>query len=357
MSLLQSSPPNLFHLELELEDGGGHDRRQEDMASCADPVVRRPKEEASSSASASASAAKLTSPKPKKRRRRRGRGEDCDDPHLQQPFPVPISSLSGVPASNAIWRWFRGRIAQDSAVVEVTDPEEEASNLARMGFFGTWPEETTDKYAFVAVEDVDPKILTKEDLEKPSRSGDEPEVEIVEVESDAAAGAGGALRLDPCEAYFLSYALGCLLVRDSSDAELDLDELWSAFCESDPDFPRLYRVYHHFRAKGWVVRQGTKFGADFLLYKHGPPFYHASYSVKVERAGGDSEATSMDFLAGLNRVTETAGKELLLARITEAEDLTANSMSSPACLKMMAVTETLIKRWVPSQERNVEQNE
>ena len=35
--------------------------------------------------------------------------------------------------------------------------------------------------------------------------------------------------------------------------------------------------------KGWVVRDGTKFGSDFLLYKHGPPFFHASYSVRLFR--------------------------------------------------------------------------
>ena len=33
------------------------------------------------------------------------------------------------------------------------------------------------------------------------------------------------------------------------------------------DFPYQYAVYHHFRAKGYVVKDGTKFGCDFLLYK------------------------------------------------------------------------------------------
>ena len=47
------------------------------------------------------------------------------------------------------------------------------------------------------------------------------------------------------------------------------------------DFPYQYAVYHHFRAKGYVVKDGTKFGCDFLLYKEGPPFYHAQYSVRI----------------------------------------------------------------------------
>ena len=47
------------------------------------------------------------------------------------------------------------------------------------------------------------------------------------------------------------------------------------------DFAHQYAVYHHFRAKGYVVKEGTKFGGDFLLYKEGPPFYHALYCVRI----------------------------------------------------------------------------
>ena len=51
------------------------------------------------------------------------------------------------------------------------------------------------------------------------------------------------------------------------------------FCVAD--FAHQYAVYHHFRAKGYVVKEGTKFGGDFLLYKEGPPFYHALYCVRI----------------------------------------------------------------------------
>ena len=54
-----------------------------------------------------------------------------------QPLPVPIASLTNVPASNAIWRWYRGKLAEDDAGIVVEEGEEEdASNLACMGFFG-----------------------------------------------------------------------------------------------------------------------------------------------------------------------------------------------------------------------------
>ena len=50
-----------------------------------------------------------------------------------------------------------------------------------------------------------------------------------------------------------------------------------------PDNPFLlsYVVYHHFRSLGWVVKSGTKFCVDFLLYKRGPVFSHAEFSVLV----------------------------------------------------------------------------
>ena len=58
-----------------------------------------------------------------------------EKPHVcNQPFPVPIASLTDVPPSNAIWRWYRGKLEDDGIVVE--EGEEDASNLSCMGFFG-----------------------------------------------------------------------------------------------------------------------------------------------------------------------------------------------------------------------------
>ena len=40
-----------------------------------------------------------------------------------------------------------------------------------------------------------------------------------------------------------------------------------------------YVAYHYFRSLGWVVKSGTKFCVDFLLYKKGPVFSHAEYVI------------------------------------------------------------------------------
>ena len=62
---------------------------------------------------------------------------------------------------------------------------------------------------------------------------------------------------------------------------LIIDALWRKFNQSNPNFCEEYAVYHHFRSKGWVVKDGTKFGVEFLLYQEGPAFFHAQYSVKI----------------------------------------------------------------------------
>lgn len=90
------------------------------------------------------------------------------------------------------------------------------------------------------------------------------------------------LKLLPEEALFLSYALGCLIVsckttnsksstgrktssaaRKESSHEMSIDEMWTVFSKDDPKFPIKYAVYHHYRTRGWVVKSGLKFGADW----------------------------------------------------------------------------------------------
>jgi len=191
-----------------------------------------------------------------------------------------------------------------------------------------------------------------------------------------------SLVLAPYEAFFLAFGLGCLLVRDEQNQEMDIDALWSRFNEVNPDFAHQYAVYHHFRAKGYVVKEGTKFGGDFLLYKEGPPFYHALYCVKIMHK---NENVTWQFISGLNRVTESTAKELILAQISESEcceqtssstqaeksfaaktsaESTSESEEAEKCpvkrrrisqnvhkLNHIKVEEMLIRRWVASKER------
>ncbi|PRD29411.1 UNVERIFIED_CONTAM: tRNA-splicing endonuclease subunit Sen2 [Trichonephila clavipes] len=165
-----------------------------------------------------------------------------------------------------------------------------------------------------------------------------------------------SLQLTFQEAYFLSYGFGCLIVKDQ-DKFLNLAQLWSKMCDLSPDFAVMYTAYHHFRSKGWIVRSGLKFGTDYVLYKDGPPFYHATYSVLVRTVKenlrdirGIKDLTWFS-LAALNRINSTAGKGLLLLYVIKPNMMTDVQNSSPLCVSQFKLEEVLYKRWVASENR------
>ncbi|NXA70764.1 SEN2 endonuclease, partial [Mohoua ochrocephala] len=168
------------------------------------------------------------------------------------------------------------------------------------------------------------------------------------------------LQLSLEEAFFLVYALGCLSIYYGEEP-LSIVKLWEVFSEVKPDFKTTYMAYHYFRGKGWVPKVGLKYGTDLLLYRKGPPFYHASYSVIAELVDDNFEGSlrrplSWMSLSGLNRTTANASKELMLCYLIRPSDMTAEEMSSPECMKRIKVQELIVTRWVSSRERS-EQDE
>ena len=45
------------------------------------------------------------------------------------------------------------------------------------------------------------------------------------------------LHLELCEAFFLSYALGCLTVEQEDRQQLGLLDMWTKYCQLEDDFP------------------------------------------------------------------------------------------------------------------------
>ncbi|XP_078044788.1 tRNA splicing endonuclease subunit 2 [Augochlora pura] len=164
------------------------------------------------------------------------------------------------------------------------------------------------------------------------------------------------------ETFFLLYGLGCLNLIDFDSNLLDIDSAWRIFCKADKNFVQKYVVYHYFRSKGWVVKPGLKYGGDFLLYKQGPPFYHASYIVLVDVLEADSlirdESKSMhkptwNNLFGLERLSETAAKEILFAQVLWPSTVlqTSNSLCVDS-LSEFSVRELLWRRWNPKNNKD-----
>lgn len=167
------------------------------------------------------------------------------------------------------------------------------------------------------------------------------------------------LQLSYEEAFFLVYALGCLSIYYSGEA-LSVAQVWTMFRSLQPNFSTSYAAYHYFRSKGWVPKSGIKYGTDLMLYRKGPPFYHASFSVVVERSDvsfrGSLRSFSWRTLAALSRTTGNVSKELMLCYVITPSDLTEDMLSSPECVKRFTVQEVLLSRWVSSRERTEQED-
>ncbi|MCS7374654.1 MAG: tRNA-intron lyase [archaeon GB-1867-097] len=74
---------------------------------------------------------------------------------------------------------------------------------------------------------------------------------------------------------------GKIKVLDASGIELSEKNLVETARKYYELFDDLYLVYKDLRDKGYVVRPGLKFGADFAVYQYGPGIDHAPFLVDV----------------------------------------------------------------------------
>ncbi|KAL0871213.1 hypothetical protein ABMA27_004984 [Loxostege sticticalis] len=149
------------------------------------------------------------------------------------------------------------------------------------------------------------------------------------------------LMLTLCEAFFLSYGLGCLQILNSDEKILSTDQCWDLFLETDKKFIPKYVVYHYFRSKGYIVKSGVKFGGDYLLYKEAPGITHSGYIVVIK-----DEQESLDWISLLGhiRMATTTLKEVLIAEVIKAN---TNLADVPDNLSAYSVREIELSRKMP----------
>jgi tRNA-splicing endonuclease subunit Sen2 len=191
------------------------------------------------------------------------------------------------------------------------------------------------------------------------------------------------LQLTMEEAFFLSYGLGVLAVLDpTAKAPIAVKDLFSIFRQASyfpprtnpfmlPDAPFMisYVVYHHFRSLGWVVRGGTKFSVDFLLYNRGPVFSHAEFAVMIIPSYSDpawsvdtstrdyvrkQEKRSWSWLHCVNRVNSQVKKTLVLVYvdIPPAKAHLEEGLGIDGILKRYKIREFVLKRWLSNRSRD-----
>ena len=160
----------------------------------------------------------VAAPQPKRRR--------AGMPGPGQPLPVPLASLTGVEASNTLWAVYRGRLQvqagmgeregghgevgpQGRAASVVVTAREEVEALQLHGVFGAVVRGRWEDQARLLVEEWRPG----EEEQEPESWGEmkEQEEQMEEGEEEEEV----ELHLELCEAFFLSYGLGCLVVRQT----------------------------------------------------------------------------------------------------------------------------------------------
>ena len=124
-----------------------------------------------------------------------------------------------------------------------------------------------------------------------------------------------ALRLNLAEAYYLVsvksnlnvYADGGLL-----DTETLLEKCRAARSGKLVSFDAFFAAYAHFRDAGWIVKSGTQYGHDLVLYARDPDRCHSQYCVTLlnDRASFSTASTLR-----LMRVAEQTKKRAILCTV------------------------------------------
>lgn len=197
----------------------------------------------------------------------------------------------------------------------------------------------------------------------------EPEEPVVDVNQEH-------LQLTLEEAFFLSYGLGVLQIRESLTAQniptkdfLTLAWRHSMFPPTEvpqlrPDDPFMlnYAVYHYYRSLGWVVRPGVKFSADFMLYNRGPVFSHAEFAVIIipeysadAPASEKRESRDWWWLHCVNRVQSQVRKSLVICYVevpTVASLKSVREGDIGGILRQYKVREFVLRRWLANRSRD-----
>ena len=132
------------------------------------------------------------------------------------------------------------------------------------------------------------------------------------------------------------------------------NQLWTHSLSQDNRFVERYTCYCHFREVGWTPKTGLKYGADFLLYKHGPEMHHSSYAVQVCGNTRESEGGGFSWqdIAVSVRVNEAARKEVMICSVEiPASCQESVSLGPPTIeeIRNFKISCTIVKRWVPER--------
>jgi len=124
------------------------------------------------------------------------------------------------------------------------------------------------------------------------------------------------LQLDLLEVVHL-VKKGWLVVEDSQTGlQYAADEIEAIADRKYEKFKQRSLVYEDLRRKGYIVRPGLKFGADFTVYRQGPGLDHSAFVVLVLE--NENRISAMDMVRA-GRLATSVKKRFVIASISSSE--------------------------------------
>jgi len=100
-------------------------------------------------------------------------------------------------------------------------------------------------------------------------------------------------------------------IQDPKSGKLLIDKELEQIADKYYDnFLSKYEIYADLRDKGYVVRPGLKFGADFAVYKQGPGIDHSPYLIQV--LPKHANLTAIDIVRA-GRLANSVKKKFIIA--------------------------------------------
>lgn len=143
------------------------------------------------------------------------------------------------------------------------------------------------------------------------------------------------LILSPFDTFFLVGI--CETARISKDSKQLWDYLCSLFA---PDvFPIKFAVYLFYRLNSWIVKDGSLYGGDFLLYEDHPELVHSGYLVKII-----TDWNTLDQeLCQNTRIAYSTHKDTIIVCVSNPKNVLLNDPSCLHDLKLEAIQANSIK--------------
>ena len=121
---------------------------------------------------------------------------------------------------------------------------------------------------------------------------------------------GKPLELSLIEGYYLLKKEKIEIQDSKRDNLVTKEELQELAEKTYENFVSKYEIYEDLRDKGYVVRPGLKFGADFAVYKKGPGLDHSPYLIQV--LPKHANLTAIDIVRA-GRLANSVKKKFIIA--------------------------------------------